>query len=174
MALLSRRRRRIVSEVAYERGGPDDSDVVRSALYLAISWTGNPEIPPQDVAMQHPQVAPYHEGWGRPGDLVVKAIVGNDVVGAAFARRFTDDDHGHGYVDAETPELGIGVDEAFRRQGIGRRLMTELAAAAKSDGIARLSLSVNNPNPSKLLYESLGYRVVEDNGESSIMVLDLA
>ncbi len=157
----------------YARGGPGDAEAVRSALYLAISWTGNPDIPPLRKAMKHPEISPYHRGWGRPGDLVVTATVGDKVVGAAFARLFTDDDHGHGYVDAETPELGIGVDAGFRRQGIGRRLMTELAAAAKAEGIAQLSLSVNNPNPSKLLYESLGYQVVEDTGESSIMVLDL-
>ncbi len=162
-----------MSEVVYEIGGPDDAAVVRSALYLAISWTGNPEIPPFDVAMRHPEVACYHEGWGRPGDIVVKAIAGETVVGAAFCRLFTDNDHGHGYVDESTPELGIGVHADYRRRGIGRRLMTELAEAARAEGIARLSLSVNNPNPSKLLYESLGYRTVAANGDSSIMVLEL-
>ena len=39
--------------------------------------------------------------------------------------------------------------------------------------IARLALSVNNPNPAKRLYEALGYRTVTDDGESSVMVLDL-
>jgi hypothetical protein len=51
--------------------------------------------------------------------------------------------------------------------------MTELADAARADGLERLSLSVNNPNPSKYLYRSLGYRTVVDNAVSSIMVLDL-
>jgi ribosomal protein S18 acetylase RimI-like enzyme len=160
-------------EVVFERGGPDDVGVVRSALYIAISWTGNPEIPPFDEAMKHPDVACYHRDWGRSGDVVIKAFAGDAVAGATFARLFTDDDHGHGYVDESTPELGIGVHADYRRQGIGRRLMTELAEAARADGVDRLSLSVNNPNPSKHLYKSLGYRTVVDNGESSIMVLDL-
>jgi len=162
-----------VSEIVLERGGPGDVDVVRSALYLAISWTGNPEIPPFEEAMEQPDVACYHQGWGRPGDIVVKALAGEDVVGAAFARRFSDEDHGHGFVDEATPELGIGVHADFRRRGIGRRLMTELAEAARAEGITRLSLSVNNVNPSKCLYNSLGYRTVADNGESSTMVLEL-
>ena len=163
-----------MNDVVTERGGPDDADSVRSALYLAISWTGNPSVPPFDEAMKHPDVAPYHQGWGRPGDLVVKALVGNGVVGAAFCRRFTDAEHGHGFVDESTPELGIGVHADFRRRGIGRRLMMELADAARAEGFARLSLSVNNPNPSRHLYETLGYRTVQDDGESSIMVLDLS
>ncbi|MDJ0662959.1 MAG: GNAT family N-acetyltransferase [Acidimicrobiia bacterium] len=162
-----------MSEVLIERGGPADASVVRSALYLAISWTGNPEIPPFEVAMEQPQIACYHKGWGRRGDIVVKAIVAETVVGAAFARRFTDSDHGHGFVDEATPELGIGVSAGFRRRGIGRRLMTELIEAARAEGIPRLSLSVTYPNPSRFLYESLGFRTVVDNGDSSIMVLEL-
>ena len=173
MEASSLRRAQRVGEIAFVRGGPDDADVVRSALYLAISWTGNPRIPPFDAAMELPEVACYHREWGRPGDVVIKAVLGERVVGAAFARLFTDDDHGHGYVDAETPELGIGVDADYRRRGIGRRLMTELAEAVRAQGIARLSLSVNNTNPSRLLYESLGYYTVSDGGGASIMVLDL-
>ncbi|NND02581.1 MAG: GNAT family N-acetyltransferase, partial [Acidimicrobiia bacterium] len=41
-------------------------------------------------------------------------------------------------------------------------------------GIARLSLSVNKPNPARRLYERLGYEIVEDRGSSVLMVLDLA
>ncbi len=123
--------------------------------------------------MEQPGIACYHQGWGRPGDIVVKAIVDERVVGAAFARLFTDSDHGHGYVDEATPELGIGVCADFRRRGIGRRLMMELAEAARAEGISRLSLSVTDPNPSRLLYESLGFRTVVDNGDSAIMVLEL-
>jgi ribosomal protein S18 acetylase RimI-like enzyme len=51
--------------------------------------------------------------------------------------------------------------------------MFELAAVATVAGIARLSLSVNNPNRAKRLYESLGYVTVRDDGESSVMVLDI-
>lgn len=161
------------NDVVIHRLGAAAGDIVQWTLYSAISWNDDPNIPPLQVAVQHPAVARYHEGWGRAGDMGVKAVMADELVGAAFARLFTDDDHGHGYVDSETPELGIGVVRGQRRKGIGRRLMFGLADVARAKGIHRLSLSVNNPNPAKRLYESLGYATVQDDGKSSVMVLDL-
>lgn len=153
--------------------GSDDIEAVQLALYLALSWNDPPGIPDMATVMAHPEVAMYHEGWGRTGDIGVKAVTGDELVGTAFARLFTDESHGHGYVDDQTPELGIGVAKRSRGKGIGRRLMVALAETAQAKGIIRLSLSVNNPNPARGLYESLGYVLVEDDGKSSTMVLNL-
>lgn len=155
------------------RLGPDGVELVQWTLYEAISWTGDPDIPPLDVAIRHPDLRRYHERWGRPGDFGVQAMSGNEFLGAAFARCFTREDHGHGFIDEETPELGIAVVPDRRGLGLGRRLMDELAEVARSLGFERLSLSVNNPNSAKRLYEALGYRIVEDDGDSSLMVLAL-
>ena len=163
----------MTEQVQYRKGELGDIEVIQLALYIAISWTGNPEIPPQDVALQHPELARYHSGWGRPGDIAVVAEVDGKPVGASFARLFTDDDHGHGYVDAATPEMGIGIVDDYRGKGIGRRLLDELHDLAPSEGIKKMSLSVNHTNQARHLYESLGYRTVESTDESSIMVLDL-
>jgi GNAT superfamily N-acetyltransferase len=151
----------------------DDLDVVRWTLYAAVSWSGDPEIPPMDVVLAHPALAIYHQGWGRNGDFGVAASVDETFAGAAVARLFTEAEHGHGYVDPDTPELGIAVEPKFRGRGIGRHLMNALADAARDRGIQRLGLSVNNPNPAKRLYESLGYVTTEDTGDSSLMVLNL-
>ena len=153
--------------------GTDDVDVVRWVVYTAVSWNDPPGLPPFDTALEHPKLARYHVGWGRRGDFGVRASSDGTFAGAAFARLFTDDDHGEGYIDEHTPELGIGVEGAYRRRGVGRLLMDGLAAEARHHGIERLALSVNNSNPAKRLYESLGYQVVEDDGVSSTMVLDL-
>jgi hypothetical protein len=48
-----------------------------------------------------------------------------------------------------------------------------VAGEARTEGILRLSLSVNNPNPAKQLYQSLGYVTARDDGDSSVMVLEL-
>jgi GNAT superfamily N-acetyltransferase len=163
----------VTDQITMHALGVDDVDAVQMALYLALSWNDDPNIPDIETVMQHPEVGAYHMGWGRVGDVGVKAVLEGELVGVAFARLFTDDDHGHGYVDDETPELGIGVAKPHRGKGIGRRLMGALAEVARAEGAPRLSLSVNNPNPAKRLYESLGYATVQDDGSSSVMVLSL-
>jgi GNAT superfamily N-acetyltransferase len=153
--------------------GADDVDAVQLALYLALAWNNPPDIPDPATVMAHPEVVIYHRGWGRTGDIGVKAVADERTVGAAFARLFTEESHGYGYVDAQTPELGVGVVAGYRGHGLGRRLLEAIADQAQAEGILRLSLSVNNPNPAKRLYQSLGYTTVGDDGDSSVMVLDL-
>jgi GNAT superfamily N-acetyltransferase len=162
-----------IGEIKIQALGADDLDVVQWALYTAVSWSGDPAIPPMADVLSHPQLTIYHDGWGRQGDFGVTASVDGTFAGAAVARLFTEDEHGHGYIDSETPELGIAVEPEFRGRGVGRVLMNALADGARDRGMQRLSLSVNNPNPAKRLYESLGYETEADTGDSSLMVLDL-
>jgi RimJ/RimL family protein N-acetyltransferase len=56
-------------------------------------------------------------------------------------------------------EVGVSVARAWRRQGVGRRLMeTAIGAARTSKELARLSLRVFASNaPAIALYESLGF-----------------
>lgn len=128
---------------------------------------------PRAVLLRHPQIVRYHDGWGRPGDLGVIGEVDGEFAGTAFCRLFTDDNHGYGYVDDETPELAVAVPERWRNRGIGTRLMEELARQARLAGIRSLSLSVDTDNPARRLYERIGYREV-GGGEGGVrMVLDL-
>ena len=152
---------------------PDEVVHVRWALYEAVSWDPERELPPFDVVIEHPELARYHRGWGRPGDAGVVAESRGEVVGAALFRLFTAEDHGHGYVDEETPELAVAVAEGERGNGLGTRLMNELAEAARAAGIARLSLSVDAANPALRLYERLGYSEVSRDEDGVRMVLDL-
>lgn len=63
--------------------------------------------------MRHPEVARYHRGWGRAGDTALIAERGGEFIGAAFYRLFTVEDHGHGFVDEQTPELAIAIEDAY-------------------------------------------------------------
>jgi len=56
--------------------------------------------------------------------------------------------------------LLIAVDPAFRRQGIGQRLLQGLATAAKSRGASRLLLEMRRGNPAEALYRSFGFHPI--------------
>lgn len=159
--------------VSFRRLTPDDVEHVRWALLAALAWNPERQLPPDELVLQHPEAVRYHRDWGRPGDFGVLALRDGDVVGAAYGRLFTDDDHGHGYVDERTPELAIAVREDARGAGLGAQLLHELAALARSEGYEQLSLSVDVANPAARLYERVGYRDVCADADGRRMVLDL-
>lgn len=154
---------------------PRAGDLVhlRRALYEAVSWNQDRELPPFEFVIEHPELARYHDGWGRPGDLAVIAESEGAVVGASLCRLFTEEDHGHGYVDERTPELAVAVWDGHRGQGIGARLMEALEDLARREGYDQLSLSVDADNPARRLYERLGYEelTVDEDGVRMLKTL---
>ena len=162
-----------MTEVTYRPLGSDDVEHVKWALFEAVPWDPDRELPPYEWAIEHPELSRYHRDWGRTGDLGVVAENGGEVVGVALCRVFTDEDHGHGYVDDETPELAVSVAEGLRGTGIGTRLMDALAESARSAGYGTLSLSVDAENPARRLYERLGYREISIDDDGVRMVLEL-
>lgn len=75
----------------------------------------------------------------------------------------------------------LAVAPAWRRLGLGRRLMLELIGRAEQMRICRLFLEVRQGNaPARHLYESLGFEPIglrrgyyADNGESAITMLKI-
>ena len=61
---------------------------------------------------------------------------------------------------AGVPELIIGVRPLWRAQGVGRALIQALTDAARTEGFARLTLSVEHGNFAEALYRSEGFAVV--------------
>jgi GNAT superfamily N-acetyltransferase len=145
-----------------------DADVehLKRALFEAVAWNPERELPPYECAIAHPELVRYHDGWGRHGDLAVIADDDDVVGGVSLCRLFTDEDHGHGYVDPETPELAVAVWNGHRGEGIGTLLMDGIEEAARAAGFSQLSLSVDADNPARRLYERLGYAqlTVDDGG----------
>jgi ribosomal protein S18 acetylase RimI-like enzyme len=142
----------------------DDLELLKRALFEAVSWNPERELPPYEFVIAHPELARYHEGWGRKGDLGVIAERDGEAVGASLCRLFTAEDHGQGYVDDETPELAVAVWDGHRGEGIGTKLMGAIEDAAREAGFSQVSLSVDGDNPARRLYERLGYETltVED------------
>ena len=70
-------------------------------------WRPDATLPPVEWVLAHPQVSIFHEGWGRHGDVALVAEVDDRPVGLVWYRYFTEEAHGEGFVDEETPELAI-------------------------------------------------------------------
>lgn len=160
-------------DVALRRAAADDLDHIRWALYTALAWNPDRELPPPEVTLEHPRAAIFHRDWGRIGDAGLIATAGTDVVGVAYYRLFNDEEHGSGYIDSETPELVVAVRDDHRGLGLGARLLNELARTARESGFTRLSLDVLPENPARRLYERLGYRELSANEDGVLMVLEL-
>lgn len=150
-----------------------DDQNVRWGLYTALAWNPERELPPPEQTLAHPEAMRYHREWGRRGDVGVLAAEDGEVAGIAYCRLFTAEDHGHGYVDDETPEIAVAVRDGYRGRGLGERLLTELERVAAEAGFARLSLSVDAANPAVRLYERLGYREISRDEDGVRMVRDL-
>ena len=145
-------------------------------LLAALFWRPGrrwyrPALP---LVLVLPQVSMYYRGWGRPGDAGFAAEEGGRRVGAVWYRLFTEEHHGDGYVDPQTPELAIAVADGYRGLGIGRRLFEAVHEHARSEGVRRISLSVDADNSARRLYAALGYEDYEPGDGKDRMVLDLA
>ena len=152
----------------------DEAPFLREMLYAALAWRPGVELPPPEWVLEHPQVAPFHEEWGRDGDTGLVAERDGARLGLVWYRFFTADRHGEGYVDEETPELAVAVVDGQRGQGVGGALMEAIHARGRERGLERISLSVDADNPAKRLYLRLGYVDYEPGDKDGRMVLELA
>lgn len=158
--------RRVVDGVVVRRATPGDVGFLREMLYLALFVPPGAAPFPADV-LDAPELARVVDGYGTvAGDAgwVAESDSG-ELLGAAWARRFTGDAPGFGYVDDVTPELSIAVRAAHRGRGVGATLLRELL-----DDVGRVCLSVDVRNPAMRLYERLGFVEVRRDGFSATML----
>jgi ribosomal protein S18 acetylase RimI-like enzyme len=153
---------------------PRDQAVLWDLLHVAL-WDPPPAgLRPREV-LENPGVRIYAEGWGQASDVGVIGEMedGDEVVGACWMR-LVKGGAGLGYVDDETPQLGIAVFPAFHRQGHGGKLMRAALAAAKAHGYRQVSLTVHPENPAIALYERCGFRKVELRKTYHLMIRELS
>lgn len=151
-----------------------DLPFLREMLYETAYWRFPEDRPAIDTALSYPDLAKLLEGWGRSGDTAIIAVgPGNRPLGAAWYRFWTASNHSYGFVDPQTPEIGLAVKATARRQGIGTSLMLALVDQAREARIQQISLSVEPDNDARRLYERLGFRFVEQVGGAHTMLLVL-
>lgn len=151
-----------------------DLEFLSDMIYESIHIPENK--PPKEELLKSPQIKKYNEGWGRKGDSAV--IVFNEdncPIGAAWYRLFTKNENCFGYVDENTPELGIAIINEGRGKGKGTLLMEKLFKIAASEGYKSLSLSVDPKNTKDVqLYKKLGFVKCGTSGTSWTMVYDIS
>ena len=144
-----------------------DGAFLEEMLFEAFFWNDGVARPPLSRFRKQPEFAKIFAGWGRPGDwALVAATDEGEKLGAAWFRLWTPEHHSYGFVNADVPELGIGVVAAYRSKGVGRVLLRALIATARAAGRPALSLSVSPENRARRLYESEGFRKVGESGTS--------
>lgn len=146
--------------------GPDDEAFLREMQYLALFVPPGADPLPAAI-VDDPTIARYYVGFGgRSGDLgrVAESPAGTPI-GAAWVRYSTAADPSYGYVDDETPELGIAVVEEYRGRGVGAALLEALLAE-----LPRCSLSIDRRNPAMRLYQRHGFAEVRREGDSVLML----
>src|SRR5207245_5238636 len=131
----------------------DDVEVLWEFLAMAAYQ------PDAEAAKAVPPVAKYLVGWQRPGDFGFIAEQNGDIIGAAWARRFSDEELKFPYGDEETPKVSIGVKPNVRGQGVGEKLMRALIGEAARRGLG-VCLSARSENPGRRLSQRVGFSAI--------------
>lgn len=142
-----------------------DLPFMEEVFVITADW--NPEnIKGAAFWRTDPTFQQYIGGFPRETDLGFIAEREGQDVGAVWSRYFTAAEPGYGYVADDIPEIGIGVVEGRRGEGIGRALLNVMLAASTTD----LSLSVEDGNPAEELYRKSGFVPVGRVGNSTTML----
>jgi ribosomal protein S18 acetylase RimI-like enzyme len=152
---------------------PRDQALLWDLLHVAL-WDPPPAALRPRAVLELPEVRIYAEGWGKPGDVGVLGQSEPDAVpmGACWMRLIAGG-AGLGYVDADTPQLGIALFPQFQHRGHGEPLMRAALKAAAAHGYRQVSLTVHPENPATRLYERCGFCRVGLRRTYHLMVADL-
>ena len=147
----------------------NETELLKEFLYQAI-FIPEGVKPPDRSIINLPELSLYYEDFGRsPVDNCLVAEIDGKVVGAVWTRIMND----YGHVDDETPSFAISLYKEYRSRGIGTRMMREMLKLLREQGYKKASLAVQKANYAVSMYETVGFRIIDENEEELIMVCDL-
>ena len=146
----------------------DDRDglLLRLATWLNLNWNG-----PRFTIAQldaDPHLAAYYRTAPEFG---VVATADGEPTGVVWVTRFPAEAPGYGFVRADVPELSVCVLPGYRGAGLGADLVGAAVTEARRRALPALSLSVEEGNPARRLYERLGFRPA--GAEAGTLLLEL-
>lgn len=150
---------------------PGEAEFLKEMQYEALYVPKGSAPFPKEI-VENPAIAKYYENWGRPGDMAVVVVdqQAEILAGAIWARQFTAEKPGYGFVDEQTPELSFAMLPQFRGQGLGTRLLGSFIDLARQKKIVALSLSVDRTNPALKLYLRFGFKEVKPGANPTLLL----
>ena len=160
-------------QISYRVMQAEEYEFLNEMLYEALFvLPGQPKFPREII--EDPSIKKYIENWNqKEGDLAIVCLDGEELIGAIWGRKFSEDNKGYGFIDAETPEIGMAIKEKYRGKGLGSNLIKLIIDKYIEMGVAQLSLNVNTLNPAKRLYERCGFVKVSEESGAEIMAKQL-
>jgi len=120
-------------------------------------WMAIGELATALVGFEADRLASFEAVLADPDHDLIVAEADGAVVG--YAHLMTYHDLSHGALAGDL--LGLAVREDFRRQGIGRRLLSEVMRLAKERGVGEFHINTEPDNEdAQRLYRSLGAEIV--------------
>jgi ribosomal protein S18 acetylase RimI-like enzyme len=147
--------------ISYRNIKKSDYPFLREMLYQSIFTPPGLERFDKSI-IDNPEIAKYIENWNEDVDFGILISIENLPIGAIWARLFTNQNKGYGYVNDHTPELGMALYDNYRNLGLGTRLMEKFLEQAKTLGYKSISLSVDKRSPAFRFYERFGFTVVDE------------
>lgn len=147
--------------------------LLENMLYEAVYQSDENNLIPREV-VNIPAVRVYIDKFGeQEDDYCLVADLNGKIVGAVWIRILAGKIKGFGYIDNKTPEFAISLFKEYRGKGIGLKLMQEMIGYMIIKGYEQASLSVRKENYAVNLYKKVGFKIVEENNEDYIMLLNL-
>jgi len=147
---------------------PADGELLRIATLGNVNWAEE-RFTMRDV-IERRELAHYTALDVDRGDFGFAAERVGRTIGVAWAVFLPADDAGYGFVDVETPELSLWTHAEERGRGVGRHLLQLLKSEARRRGIGAMSLSVEEGNDARRLYEAEGFRDVPGRESDGVML----
>ena len=157
------------TEIDFRELAPEDTAILRESTLMNINWSGQ-RFTLQDV-LRTSELAHYTVFKPHRGDYGIVALQDQQWVGVVWVLYLPQDAPGFGFVASDIGELSVCVRPGMRGAGLGTKLIQHAIALARLQGKRGLSLSVEEGNPARKLYEKCGFADAGEDTESGTMIL---
>lgn len=152
---------------------PTEVCKLEDMLYEAVFQPDEENLIPRSV-IKMPKIEAYIKDFGKEkDDHCIVADHNGEIVGAVWVRTFPGELKAYGYIDDCTPVFAMSLLKKYRSQGIGSLLMKEMLSHLRKNGYKQASLSVQKMNYAVKLYKKMNFRIVEEDAEDYLMLVDL-